>query len=64
MKNRKKTAHQIYREAKDKNLNDEEFKEYLKKEGVIVSKESLDRTHQIAQDTCNRIKQFAKNLKK
>lgn len=38
----KKSAHQIWQEAKDQNLNDEQFKAYLKKEAVIVTKESMD----------------------
>lgn len=37
----KKSAHQIWQEAKDLGLNDEEFKAYLKKEGIIISIESF-----------------------
>jgi hypothetical protein len=51
----KKSAHQIWKEAKEQNLNNEEFKAYLKKEGVIVSKESIDRQHEIAENILKRI---------
>jgi len=37
----KKSAHQIWKEAKEHNLSDEEFKEILKKERVIVHKEKF-----------------------
>jgi hypothetical protein len=46
----KKSAHQIWKEAKDLNLNKVEFKKYLKDNGVIVSKESIDKQHQIAEN--------------
>lgn len=52
----KKTAHQIWREAKEMNLTAAEFKEYLKKNGVIASKEEIDRQHQIAENITKRIK--------
>ena len=52
----KKTAHQIWKEAKELGLNDEEFKKYLKDNGVIVPKESIDRQHGIAENICKRIK--------
>lgn len=51
----KKTAHQIYREAKEKGLDEEEFKSLLKKEGVIVPKENFDRQYQIASNILKRI---------
>ena len=34
----KKSAHQIWKEAKNLGLNNEEFKKYLKDNGVIASK--------------------------
>jgi hypothetical protein len=37
----KKSAHQIWKEAKDQNLTDSEIKEIMKKEGVIVEKGKL-----------------------
>lgn len=56
LKKIKKTAHQIWQEAKDLGLNDEDFKVYLKKEGVIVPKESIDRQHEIAENIQKRLK--------
>jgi len=52
----KKSAHQIWKEAKEQNMNDAEFKEYLKKNGVIVPKESIDRQHEIAENIRKRLK--------
>lgn len=37
----KKSAHQIWKETKEQNLSDEEFKELLKKERVIIPKGNL-----------------------
>ena len=37
----KKSAHQIWKEAKELGLNDEEFKKYLKDNGIVVPKESI-----------------------
>jgi|GEM_PF-5089646 len=54
--NMKKSAHQIWKKAKEMNLNDEEFKLYLKANGVIVPKESIDRQHQIADNVMKRLK--------
>ena len=51
----KKSAHQVYKEAKEQNLNDADFKEYLKKEGVIVSKQSLDRQNEIKDNIMKRL---------
>jgi hypothetical protein len=39
----KKSAHQIWTEAKEQNLNPEEFKYLLKKESVIVNRNSDER---------------------
>ena len=52
----KKSAHQIWKEAKNLGLNNEEFKKYLKDNGVIISKESIDRQHEIAENIAKRIK--------
>ena len=52
----KKSAHQIWKEAKELGLNDEEFKKYLKDNGIVVPKESIDRQHEIAENILKRIK--------
>lgn len=56
LKKLKKSAHQVWQEAKDLNLNDQDFKAYLKKEGVIASKESIDRQHEIAENILKKFK--------
>lgn len=52
----KKSAHQIWKEVKDKNLSHEETKALLKKEGVIVPLENIERQHEIANNILKRIK--------
>ncbi|MCT2410033.1 hypothetical protein NZD88_20955 [Chryseobacterium antibioticum] len=52
----KKSAHQIWKEAKELNLNDVEFKKYLKDNGVIASKESIDKQHEMAKNILRRTK--------
>lgn len=50
-----KSVHQIYLEIKELNLSDDDFKKRLKEEGVIVSKQSLDKQHEIANRISKRI---------
>lgn len=37
----KKSAHQIWKEAKEQNLSNQEIKEIMRKEGVVVKKDKL-----------------------
>ena len=44
----KKSAHQIWKEAKELKLTGEAFKKHLRENGLIVPKEDIDKQHEIA----------------
>ena len=52
----KKSAHEVYKLAKEQNLNDQETKDLLVKEGIIINLKSLKRQHEIAENIINKIK--------
>ena len=51
----KKSAHQVWKETKEQNLTDEQTKEILVSEGIIVNYDALKRQHEIADNIANRI---------
>jgi diphthamide synthase subunit DPH2 len=52
----KKSAHEVYKLAKEQNLTEQATKDFFVKEGIIVNLKSLERQHEIAENIKNKIK--------